>query len=171
MDTTAERLRTLRSERDLKQADVADATGISRTSISQYETGLMPPLEACIRLADFFGVQLDWILCRSQDRVAVPSDTVAEAVSRMAAASPSCPSTADLTAMCRAVSAYYEAGAPAGDVPAAVLAGFAQAFTDACAACVAGDVGTVADAAARALLAAGELPRLCAAMTKGENIP
>ena len=60
------RLRALREDRDLKQSDVAAATGIDQRTLSNYETGKTNPDSfALVKLADFFGVSIDYILCRT----------------------------------------------------------------------------------------------------------
>ncbi len=57
------RIRTLREDRDLRQVDVANATGIDQKTLSNYETGRTnPDSYAIIKLADFFGVSADYIL-------------------------------------------------------------------------------------------------------------
>ena len=57
------RIRELREDRDLRQIDVAEKTGIDQKTISNYETGkTLPDSYAIIRLADFFGVTCDYLL-------------------------------------------------------------------------------------------------------------
>lgn len=57
------RIKELREDRDLRQIDVARATGIDQRSISNYETGkTLPDSYAIIRLADFFNVTCDYLL-------------------------------------------------------------------------------------------------------------
>lgn len=59
------RIRALREDRDLRQIDVADATGIDQKTLSNYETGkTLPDAEGLIRLADFFGVSIDYLVGR-----------------------------------------------------------------------------------------------------------
>ena len=59
------RIRDLREDRDLRQVDVAKATGIDQKTLSNYETGKTnPDSEAIIRLADFFNVSADYLLGR-----------------------------------------------------------------------------------------------------------
>lgn len=54
------RIRDLREDRDLRQSDVANATGIDQKTISNYETGKTNPDSfAIIKLAEFFGVSTD----------------------------------------------------------------------------------------------------------------
>lgn len=61
------RIRDLREDRDLRQIDVAKATGIDQKTLSNYETGKTnPDSYALIRLADFFGVSIDYLVGREQ---------------------------------------------------------------------------------------------------------
>jgi transcriptional regulator with XRE-family HTH domain len=49
------RIKDLREDRDLRQIDLAEATGIDQRTISNYESGKTnPDSETLIRLADFF---------------------------------------------------------------------------------------------------------------------
>ncbi|MBR3861800.1 MAG: helix-turn-helix transcriptional regulator [Oscillospiraceae bacterium] len=79
------RIRDLREDRDLRQVDVAHATGIDQKTLSNYETGKTnPDSYALIRLADFFGVSIDYLVGRdagSRKRdVAAKIDTIIEAL-------------------------------------------------------------------------------------------
>ena len=59
------RIRALRESAGLRQIDVAAATGIDQKTLSNYETGKTnPDSYALIRLADFFGVTIDYLVCR-----------------------------------------------------------------------------------------------------------
>ncbi len=59
------RIRSLREDRDLRQIDVAKATGIDQKTLSNYETGKTnPDSYALIKLADFFEVTIDYIVGR-----------------------------------------------------------------------------------------------------------
>ncbi len=61
------RIRDLREDMDLRQSDLAEKTGIDQRTISNYETGkTAPDAYSLIRLADFFGVSIDYLLCRTQ---------------------------------------------------------------------------------------------------------
>ncbi len=60
-----ETLRLLRKEKNLKQIDLANYLGVSRTTYTQYETGKSEPdLKMVQKLADFFGVTVDYLLGR-----------------------------------------------------------------------------------------------------------
>lgn len=57
------RIRELREDRDLRQVDVAQATGIDQKTLSNYETGKTNPDSFSItKLAEFFGVTCDYLL-------------------------------------------------------------------------------------------------------------
>ena len=57
------RIRALREDRDLRQSDVAEATGIDQRSLSNYETGkTQPDAYVIIKLAEYFGVTTDYLL-------------------------------------------------------------------------------------------------------------
>lgn len=61
------RIRDLREDRDLRQTDVSKATGIDQKTLSNYETGkTAPDSYALIRLADFFGVSIDYLVGRTE---------------------------------------------------------------------------------------------------------
>lgn len=50
----------LRTERNLSQGDLAEALGVSRQSVSKWETGgSVPDLEKLVKLSQLFGVSLD----------------------------------------------------------------------------------------------------------------
>lgn len=57
------RIKELREKHNLRQADVAEKTGIDQRSISNYETGKTnPDSYAIIKLAEFFNVTSDYLL-------------------------------------------------------------------------------------------------------------
>ena len=62
------RLRQLREEKELKQTTVAADLGISRTTLSNYEAGMMPSIENGIALANYYHVSLDYIVGLSAER-------------------------------------------------------------------------------------------------------
>ncbi len=63
MKTIKNRIRDLREDRDLRQIDVADATGIGQKTLSNYETGKTnPDSYSIMKLADFFKVSTDYLL-------------------------------------------------------------------------------------------------------------
>lgn len=65
----AARLHAERKAHNYKQQDVADMTGIHIVTLSGYEIGKSePPMEALVRLADAYGVTLDYLLCRTDEK-------------------------------------------------------------------------------------------------------
>lgn len=66
----AERLAALVKERGLNPKKVGDATGISNSFIGHLCKGNkeLKGIDTAIKLADFFGVSLDYLLCRSDER-------------------------------------------------------------------------------------------------------
>ena len=57
------RLRDLREDRDLSQTQVAKMLGMSQTGYSKYETGENDiPTEVLIKLANFYGTSIDYLL-------------------------------------------------------------------------------------------------------------
>ena len=63
-------LRKLRKEKGLTQIALQTQTGIEQALLSKFENGeRIPPTETLIILADFFGVSIDYILCRTDNPV------------------------------------------------------------------------------------------------------
>ena len=62
------RVRALREDHDLTQQKVADALGITQRKYSYVETGTQPLTgELLVRLARFYGVSTDYILCLTDE--------------------------------------------------------------------------------------------------------
>ena len=62
------KLRKLRQDRNLTQIGLQMKTGIEQALLSKYETGdRIPPTDALMILADFYGVSIDYILCRTEN--------------------------------------------------------------------------------------------------------
>lgn len=69
-DAVAKRLNALREISGEKQRDVANAIGVNVITLSGYEVGRSEPnLEVLVRLADFYKVSLDYVLCRTDTRI------------------------------------------------------------------------------------------------------
>lgn len=65
----SERLHELRKERKLTQEDAAKEMEIALRSYRRYETGeRIPDAEVLVRVADFYGVTLDYLVGRSEER-------------------------------------------------------------------------------------------------------
>lgn len=63
-----ERIRNLREDRDLRQKDLAAVLCIDQSTYSDYENGIINiPIEALIKIADFYKVSLDYLVGRKDD--------------------------------------------------------------------------------------------------------
>lgn len=59
-------LKTLRKSKGYTQIAVQMKTGIEQALLSKFENGeRIPPTETLVRLADFYSVSIDYILCRT----------------------------------------------------------------------------------------------------------
>lgn len=71
-DVFSERLRTLRKQSRLTQQQVADRLNLHRTTYTKYETGVVAPdREGLLRLAELFGVTVDYLVGRESGVTAV----------------------------------------------------------------------------------------------------
>ena len=62
------RLRDLREDRDISQAELAKAIGITQRKYSYIETGTQQlTADMLILLSDYFEVSIDYILCQTDD--------------------------------------------------------------------------------------------------------
>ena len=69
------RLRDLREDRDLKQKDIAEYLQIHQTTYSDYERGgLNVPVAVLHKLADFYGVSVDYLLGRTAIKSPYPQN-------------------------------------------------------------------------------------------------
>lgn len=65
----AERLKSMRLEKNLKQEEVAKGLEIAVRSYCRYEYGEREPNASVLwRMADFYGVTIDYLVGRSEDR-------------------------------------------------------------------------------------------------------
>lgn len=72
MLTFGERLRYLRTERNLHQAELGELLELSPSAIGSYERNLREPSYShLVTIADLFGVSLDFLLCRTEERLTV----------------------------------------------------------------------------------------------------
>lgn len=61
------RVKELREDLDLKQKDIAHLLGIDQSTYSDYENGkLNIPIEAFIKLADYYQTSIDYLVGRSE---------------------------------------------------------------------------------------------------------
>lgn len=61
--TTADRLKTIMHNRDIRQIDIAQITGIHKGTISHYITGrLVPKSDAIVKMSSTLGVSELWLM-------------------------------------------------------------------------------------------------------------
>ena len=61
-------LKLLRKNKGYTQIEVQMKTGIEQALLSKFENGeRVPPTETLIKLADFYEVSIDYILCRTNN--------------------------------------------------------------------------------------------------------
>ena len=64
-----ENIRNLREDNDKTQQEVADYLNVKQTTYSKYELGKINiPIEVFIKLADYYGVSLDYLVGRSKNK-------------------------------------------------------------------------------------------------------
>ena len=69
MTKFSERLKELRQERGLKQREMAEICGIKLRGYQCYEYGTgYPEVPGLVFLADYFGVSLDYLMGRKDER-------------------------------------------------------------------------------------------------------
>ena len=70
MDAFPQRLKYLREEAGLRRVVLAELCGLGKNAIQEYETGeRVPGLDVAIKIADFFGVSLDYIAGRESGKI------------------------------------------------------------------------------------------------------
>lgn len=68
-----ENIRSLRVDGGYTQRQIADILGISQNTYSQYEIGVLNyPVDALVKLADFYGVSIDYLLGRTDTKTPYP---------------------------------------------------------------------------------------------------
>ena len=66
-DFMQNRLKELRKCRGYTQISLQMQTGIEQALLSKFENGeRVPPTETLIRLAEFYNVSIDYLLCRTE---------------------------------------------------------------------------------------------------------
>ena len=66
MTLTGQRLKALREERGMSQADVAKSIGVGRTTYLKYENGENRPVRKLNELAKLFNVSFDYLLANEE---------------------------------------------------------------------------------------------------------
>lgn len=73
MNMIFSRIRDLREDRDWNQTKVAEYLGVRQTTYSKYELGKLPlPVDVLLKLSDLYGVSVDYLLVRTDERTPYP---------------------------------------------------------------------------------------------------
>jgi len=68
-----ERIRNLRIDKGYTQTQIADIVNVKQNTYSQYELGILNyPIDVLMRLADFYGVSVDYLLGRTDVETPYP---------------------------------------------------------------------------------------------------
>ena len=63
----ADKIRVLRKEKKLTQAEVAKEVGLSARGYQDLELGAKPRYDALLHIADFYDVSVDWLMGRTDN--------------------------------------------------------------------------------------------------------
>jgi transcriptional regulator with XRE-family HTH domain len=67
------RIRDLRSDRGLTQVEIAKVLNIKQNTYCQYETGVLNyPLDLVIKLAEYYGVSIDYLVGLTDEATPYP---------------------------------------------------------------------------------------------------
>ena len=70
-----ENIRSLRLDNGYTQKQIAEILGVSQNTYSQYEIGVLNyPVDALIKLADFYQVSVDYLLGRTGQKQPYPKE-------------------------------------------------------------------------------------------------
>lgn len=68
--TIGNRIKELRTSKNLTQEDIAKMVKVSKATISNYEKGkVSPPIELLIKLAERYDVSIDWLCGLSNEEI------------------------------------------------------------------------------------------------------
>ena len=82
--TMGGRIRQLRNEKGLTQTELGKHLNIGKSTVSQYETDTnMPDSDMILKLAEFFNVSTDFLLCRTNNRRATSSPTLDDEITQI----------------------------------------------------------------------------------------
>lgn len=62
-----EKIKELRKAKRVSQVEMASALGLTKQCVSNWENdNIQPSVEMLVKIADYFGVTTDYLLCRSE---------------------------------------------------------------------------------------------------------
>ena len=146
MSNSADRLRVLRKEKGIRQSDAADAMGISRPALSNYEKGMIPSIDNAIILAKYYGVSLDYIVGLSNERSQAAGSLGASFAGFTGLAGDKALTASDVLSFIDAATVYITAGSPCGSAPVDCVRPFLAHLSEAMLAAAHGDFPGVMEA-------------------------
>lgn len=155
-----ERLVALRTERGCKQADLANIFSVSISTVSNWENGRNLDNETLCKLADFYGVSVEYLLCRTNERVPDNGHMASMLAALHATIGDTAITFAELSEFAEAAAQYYAHSAPCGDAPMYATRGFLAALTKCLNAAVQDDYPALMDQANAAVIAALEITKM-----------
>lgn len=67
------RIRDMRIDKGLSQEEIGDILGVKQNTYSQYEIGVLNyPLDVVIKLAEFYGTSVDYLLGLTDEEMPYP---------------------------------------------------------------------------------------------------
>ncbi len=66
----AEKIRLLRNERNMTQAQAGAQVGLTMRGYQNIELGSEPRYNSILRIAEYYDVSVDWLMGRTEDRYA-----------------------------------------------------------------------------------------------------
>ncbi len=80
----ADKIYKLRKEMDISQEELAEKLGVSRQSISKWESAMsIPDMNRILQLSDFFGISTDYLLKDDIESIDVKTDTEGSSIRRV----------------------------------------------------------------------------------------
>lgn len=171
MEQIKTRLRKLRDEKEMMQVDIANAVHIARGTYASYENGITPPVDMCIKLAAYFDVSVDYLLCVSNEKKPAAGKLAALFSSLSQYAGDKAPTASDIADLLTSAVRYYQKGAPSGDIPLRALKGFLEGLSRAMDAAVAMDLPALLDAANSAAVSALDIAKMPASLYENKEDP
>ncbi len=75
-----EKLKQLRKEKNLSQAEIAKILNVHQTAVSQWEQGrTTPDMQTLIKIADYFQVTVDYLLGQTSEKKSLTNETILNA--------------------------------------------------------------------------------------------
>ena len=162
MNYNLNRLKQLRG--DQLQGTVADATGINRTTLSQYEMGKLPSSQHAIALASYFHVSTDYIFGLTAEKNASNGTLPASFATLQNLAGDAAPTASDVSALADAAIMYLCGGKPCGLQPIMAWRDFMRHLSVCLSSAVNDQGAQLMDHANAAVVAALEVTKMPAAM-------